>query len=335
MNKEEFLEYQPIQNQGFVGDISFEDWEYGQDVFSDMQKIVASDAATIIFPEKRSVKQFLREENIPFKVHMAEVYLHSPSPFHVVKILEEYCVYGFCKYMTLFLGNPCEFRLEQFGKKGGWDIGRYLNGHSVGLTLLENEPTLYVSAQNEQDCENFIQLIEQRLDDKIVPFMDYKETNLGGILVPPAFLKEFNLPVEKFRISARLLNSPNAGNDDALSQLFAGDNLQMIAIASSYDDTLDELGIDYHLDNRMLLSEPIAAERREATINQLHKESFLERVYLFYGNNPDVKVRKNQTNSFLKKLFSYKSFLDFNLEEGGKAVILLFDGELAVMFENV
>lgn len=335
MSKEEFLEYKPIQNEGFVGEVIFEDWEDGEDVFSDMKKIVAHDAMTIILQSKKRVKQFLNEENIPFKIHMTEIYLHSPNPFHVVKVLEEFCVYGGSKYITLFLGRPCEFRLEQFGKKGKWDIGRHLSGNSVAITLLGNDPVLYVSAQNEQDCENFMELIDTRLDDQIIPFMTYEENSSFDIAVPPDFLKAFDLPDGNFRrIFARLLNDPNEGGDDTLHKLYADDALQMIAISSFYDDVLDELQIDYHLENKMLLSEPVKPDVREDTLEKLHSESFMDRVYLFYASQPNYQVKKGQPSSLFKKIFSSKATLDFNLEKNGKAVVLVLDGELAIIYEN-
>ncbi|MBC1435311.1 hypothetical protein HB848_08155 [Listeria rocourtiae] len=332
------LEFDLIPNAKSVYEVTF-DWAYSEDGPEDLLAICGNDVATIIMDFDKHLEAVLKERGTLYHVYGHQIFVPFPSLRDATFLIEGFYVNKGVEYMTVFLMKECQPKLDkvQLKKKHEWNLAFYLQDDAVALFLMDDQRVALVCAQNDAVAEDFNAVLRKRMAGERVPLIDEIE-EAPMLEIPEELLSDFKLPPSSQfnQVTGQLLSDPSIvkasrarGEIDAIYD----EELVQVIVTEDLDDFFKKEKIPFEKQNGWLVSGAIPKAKREAVLSKCHNESLTDISYLFYGSEPTVTYEKKQNQSFWNKLLTSYYYPVFELNEDGKCIVLVMDGQVAVCLE--
>ncbi|MBA3926117.1 hypothetical protein [Listeria rustica] len=332
------LEFDVIPNAKSVYEVTF-DWEYSEDGPEDLLAICGNDVATIIMDSDKHLEEVLKERGTPYHFIGYQIFVPFPSLRDASFLIEGFYVNKGVEHMSVFLMKECQPKLAkvQRKKKMEWHPEYHLQDDAVSLFLMDDQRVALVCAQDDDTAKNFIEVLKKRMAGERVPLIERIEEAatleipdelLVDLKLPPA--SQFNNVTGQLLSDASIIKTSRARDEiDAIYE----DELVQVITTEDLDDFFKKEKIPFQKQNGWLVSSAIPEAKRKSVLSKCHNESLTDTSYLFYGSVPNVSYEKKQNQSFWNKLLTSYYYPVFELNKGGKCVVLALDGQVAICLE--
>ncbi|MBC2309395.1 hypothetical protein [Listeria booriae] len=327
-----------IPNAASTMEIVF-DWEFSDDGADDILAICGNDVAMVVMEYDKHLEAALKERGTPYQYSGHEIFVQMPSLRDAEFLIGGFYVTEGVSSMSVFLMKEAQPKLlkVQHKKKTEWQPHFYLQDEGIVLFLMDDQAVALVCGQNDTVTKDFVEVAKRRLAGERVPLID----TLGEaetLEITDELLIDLNLPVSATfeSVTGKVLSDPSIIKESrARGEINAiyTDELVQVITSEDLDDFFKKEKIPFRKENGWLVSEAIPEEKRERILSRCHNEALIELTFLFYGSTPKVSYEKKQNQRFWNKLMSSHFHPVFELNEGGKCIVLALDGQVAICYE--
>lgn len=328
-------DFDVISNAKSLYEISF-GREYGTE---DLLAICGNDVATIIMDSDKDLEAGLKERGTPYHFFGYQIFVPLPSLSDVRFLIEGFYLSEVVDHMSVFLMKECQPKLDkvQLKKKAEWWSEYYLQDGAISLFLTDYQRVALVCAQDDATAKDFIEVLKKRIAGERAPLIETIE-EATALEIPDELLVDLKLPPASGfnHVTGQLLSDASimkvSRARDEIDAIY-DDELVQVITTEDLDDFFKKEKIPFQKQNGWLVSDVIPVAKRKAVLSKCHNEALMDVTYLFYGSVPNVRYEKKQNQGFWSKLLTSYYYPVFELNEGGKCVVLVLDGQVAICFE--
>ncbi|KGL39178.1 hypothetical protein DUK53_11875 [Listeria sp. SHR_NRA_18] len=332
------FEFDVIPNAKSVYEVTF-DWEYSEDGPEDLLAICGNDVATIIMDSDKHLEAALKERGTPYHYIEHQIFVPFPSLRDASFLIEGFYLNKGVEHMSVFLMKECQPKLDkvQRKKKTEWHHEYHLQDDAVSLFLMDDLRVALVCAQDDANAKDFIEVLKKRMAGESAPLIETIE-EATALEIPDELLADLKLPPASGfnHVTGQLLSDASimkvSRARDEIDAIY-DDELVQVITTEDLDDFFKKEKIPFQKQNGWLVSDAIPEAKRKVVLSKCHNEALTDETYLFYGSVPNVRYEKKQNQGFWSKLLTSYYYPVFELNEGGKCVVLVLDGQVAICFE--